>query len=1047
MRIHDLRIDGFGRFANRKFGPFDHPVTVFHGRNEAGKSTLLAFIRRVLFGFPDGRSRLNPYPPSGASRHGGSLTIVSDAGETVTIQRHVGKGTGPVTLTSDLGEPLPASELARLLGSHSGDVFQNVFSFTLDELHNDALLSNESVNAQIYSAGMGAAKLPAALKRLNDEKTGLFLKGGSKHAIHRTTQSLQSIDSRLREVADNASQYARLSAELEEVKAQLERLNKLRRECQSQISYQHRLKTAWDSWSDLVVTEQRLTQLPIVNDFPSNGVNRLEALEERVRNARRERDSASGDVEEAKALANTRIEHAAILERSTEISNLQRRRDYFDSAVRGLPNVQTELSSFKNELKKTLGELGTDWDEHRLKSFDLSIAARQDVSQHQEILRETRQHLQKTSSALDHAHTVLQEAMDAEREAQQKLDGAPEPRLNDEQVRQRRNLIRTARSRLNQFRSIQDRVAELKHQLDSLAISATPVRQTNRNKTVAAAAVALVGVVLLIGGAMVGGSTLAVAIIASLLAIGFATYLLLSNSSTTDTDAESPLTIPIRELLSRAENEQKELEKKLHEFSKSLSIDMIDEDSLIAADDLLDREQRRVELWNRLSEDLDKARRGKTRASDRVNECKDTVEDTRNKLKAAAEQWREWLSNRTLRETFSPDAVVELRGKVELGHTQLRNLEGAKQRIETIQTGIDTFTVAVRPLASDFDIEFDGANSRIVAAAADALSELYDDVRQRAVHLGEAKTRLKKSERLLEDRERAFRMAHDEMKHLLQSGKADDAEDFRNRAEIHNQRLHLERRCREAIDRLQKISGPGERLESLKRKLSNTDIQAIEAEIRRLEEELNETTTVIESSNKQLGATQTGIQRLIGEEESSRLRAKQHQLLEEMRGRAREWTVRAIAENLLKEARRKFERERQPEVIRHSTIFFSNITEGRYKTVFSPLGESEIHVTNSIGALKQPTQLSRGTREQLFLSLRFGLVRELGQRSETLPVIVDEALVNFDPRRGMRAASAFIDLSQTNQVLVFTCHPQIVEWFVSASAKLGAQEPRLIEIE
>ena len=1047
MRIRDLRIDGFGRFANLQLGPFNRPVTVFHGPNEAGKSTLLEFIRRVLFGFPDGRSRLNPYPPLAGGRHGGRVTILSDAGEVVTIHRSQGARGGVVTLSTELGRPLPSYDLPRLLGHHSRDVFQRVFAFTVDELHDEALLSDESVNSQIYSAGMGGAKLPDALKRLSDEKGGLFRKGGSKHAIHRVAQSLERVDSALREVDENALEYGRLSARLEEVESELKRQNKRRREHQAQLDYQQQLGRAWGDWNDLVASEQGMIKLPIVKDFPSHGVNRLEALEERVRNARRERDSAHRDVEEAKARANTQIEHEAILESSTEISNLQRRRDYFDSAVRDLPKVETELSGFKNELTGALGELGSDWDEYRLVSFDLSIATRQDVSQHQETLRETRRHLQKSNSALDHAHTVLQEAMDAERDAQQKLDEATEPSLNDEQVRQRRTLIRIARSRLDQVRSIRERATDLKHQLDSLAISPAPTRQTNRNKTVAAIGVALIGVALFVGGAVVGGPTLAIAIIASLLVIGFAAYLFMTNSAATGTEAESPLTVPIRESLGRAESEQTELEKKLDKFAESLSVDVIDDDSLIAADDSLDRERSQLDLWNRLSESLAQARTVTARGTNNVSDCTEAVEEARNELEAAERQWREWLADRTLRETFSPDAVFELRSKVELGHTQLRNVERTQQRIDDIRNGIDTFTAAVGDLASDFDIEFDDENPQSASAAADALVELYDNVRQRAADLEEANTRLKDSERLREDREHDFRMAHDEMKQLLQSGNADDAEDFRNRAEIHSQRLDLERKHHEAIGRLQKISGPGERLESLKRKLSDIDIQAIDAETRRLQEELDETTTVIESLNKELGATQTGIQTLIGEEESSKLRMERHRLLEEMRGHAREWTVRTIAENLLKEARRKFEQERQPDVVRHSTGFFRGITDGRYETVFSPLGKSEIHVTNSEGGSKRPDQLSRGTREQLFLSLRFGLIRELGQRSETLPVIVDEALVNFDPTRGTRAASAFMDLAQTNQVLVFTCHPQIVDWFVSTAGEWGVQEPSVIEIE
>ena len=45
----------------------------------------------------------------------------------------------------------------------------------------------------------------------------------------------------------------------------------------------------------------------------------------------------------------------------------------------------------------------------------------------------------------------------------------------------------------------------------------------------------------------------------------------------------------------------------------------------------------------------------------------------------------------------------------------------------------------------------------------------------------------------------------------------------------------------------------------------------------------------------------------------------------------------------------------------------------------------------------------------------------------------------------MKAAGAFVDLAQTNQVLVFTCHPQIVHWFVSAASERGAQPPQVIK--
>ncbi len=306
---------------------------------------------------------------------------------------------------------------------------------------------------------------------------------------------------------------------------------------------------------------------------------------------------------------------------------------------------------------------------------------------------------------------------------------------------------------------------------------------------------------------------------------------------------------------------------------------------------------------------------------------------------------------------------------------------------------------------------------------------------------------MEKAERRLKERASDLRKAEEERKDLLQSGGAADAEDFRRRGETSRQREGLEKKRCDALARLQRLSGPGNRLESLKKTLRETDIQAIRDEQRRAEGERAAVDAEIESLSTERGRIQSDLKKLTGEEESSKLRAERHRLLEEMRGHAREWAVRAIAENLLKEAQRKFEKERQPEVVRNAAAFFKDITGGRYEKVFSPLGAPEIHVTDSTGNPKRPSQLSRGAREQLFLSLRFGLIRDLGRRSERLPVIVDEALVNFDPRRGLRAASAFVDLAQTNQALVFTCHRQIVDWFVRGASERGAQEPEVIPIE
>ena len=117
MRIRELHIDGFGRFSGVEYGPLEGSVTVFYGPNEAGKSTLLEFVRRVLFGFPRRSGRVNAYPAMAGGRYGGRIAIEDMDGRLYDIRRTTGRSfSGEVAITSGEGDPLPEAELTTLLG-------------------------------------------------------------------------------------------------------------------------------------------------------------------------------------------------------------------------------------------------------------------------------------------------------------------------------------------------------------------------------------------------------------------------------------------------------------------------------------------------------------------------------------------------------------------------------------------------------------------------------------------------------------------------------------------------------------------------------------------------------------------------------------------------------------------------------------------------------------------------------------------------------------------------------------------------------------------
>ena len=1048
MKIRDIRIDGFGQFADKQFGPLDRPMTVFYGPNESGKSTLLEFVRRVLFGFPRRSGKVNTYPSMAGGSYGGHIIVQAADGRPYNVRRTAGRGYGgEVGITSESGDPFPETELTTLLGHHSRDVFEQIFAFTLEELHSGDLLTDSNVNNQIYSAGMGVTSLPNAMKSIENSRRDIFLKGGSSQKTYEVYTRIEAIDNRLREVSDGAARYGELTARLQQVEIELAGLAARRQRIQARHGHRMRLQNAWDAWNDLVSAGRELEALPAIDNFPADGVNRLEALEERVRTAHREYESARVRMAQAEAEVESRagVEHEAILRHSSDIRRLQNGRTAFDGSIKDLPERETELEGHKRTLSEALKDLGPDWDEARLEEFDLSIAVRQEIAEHRDRLRDASAEHSNRRAELVQVTTALEEAIEAKSKARREFESFTMPRLDDERIRQRRNLIRAVRSQLDEIGRIRQNVLNLQSQLDGLESAAPSVGGIDRSRQVAAGSLAA-GVVLLIGGAVLGGTALLIGAAAAIALAGVAAYLFIFGRPGSAAAAESPLAAPIRESLRRSEAEMQDILSKMTTDAAPLELEVIDESSLLAAEESIDDEEVRLREWTRLSEALGAAKDLAKQRQARGEESASAVEDAERQLDAAQGVWREWLDARRLLDTFSPETVEVLQGQVELGRSRLGDVRSWRERIKAIEKDIDEYVEAVEPLATAFDVTFDRSDSRTVAAAADRLVELSEEVQERVRNRTDAEAELEDAERQLEERRGDLENAEEELGQLLRSGEAEDTEEFRARADLSERRAGLEERSRAALDRLQRISGPGEPLESLKSDLSGTDSRAIADEIAALEEERADADARREELSTERGSIHAELERLMGEEESSRLRMEKNVLLEQIAGHAREWARLTLARNLLEEARRKFERERQPGVVRHAQKFFAEITEGRYRQVYAPLGERTITVTDADGRTKQPSELSRGTREQLFLSLRFGLIRELGQRTEPLPIVVDEVLVNFDHGRALRAAVAFAELSHTNQVLVFTCHPTVVKLFRDAASEAGMEEPHVESI-
>ena len=143
------------------------------------------------------------------------------------------------------------------------------------------------------------------------------------------------------------------------------------------------------------------------------------------------------------------------------------------------------------------------------------------------------------------------------------------------------------------------------------------------------------------------------------------------------------------------------------------------------------------------------------------------------------------------------------------------------------------------------------------------------------------------------------------------------------------------------------------------------------------------------------------------------------------------WMLLGCARLLLARTLRHHEQERQPAVLARAAERFAKVTDGRYLSLLPSIGEDgsreAIRVVSASGSELDASALSRGSIEQLYLCLRIGLAETFAERAQALPIILDDVLVNFDPRRAGAVAEVIAETAEHHQVLFFTCHPHLSE--------------------
>ncbi|MCX7571810.1 AAA family ATPase [Tumebacillus sp. DT12] len=1044
MRIERVQVYGFGEWQDVEW-QFEPGLNVILGRNEAGKTTVMAFVRAVLFGFErrSAQALHLRYEPRGGGGYGGAVTLVDAAGARYRIERTgTSRSAGDVRVYLPDGTTGGEEQVHLLLGKMNDKVFKNIFAFGLTELQQLETLQTEEVNGFLYRAGTGSGlSILQVQKKLEGLEESYFKKGGKSKQLKLLTtgKSLEREQDTILDLQRENETYNRCVRDLQAVEGRIDEQTRLVEAGEERVKRQDVLlqqEETYEAWRE---QERRLQALPVIAEFPQDGVARLEQLLERRREVEAEIEGLTARERKESAVLDGLVVREDVLAAQEQILRLRDQVPLVRDRVQSLREQSVRIEALDGALAQFRRVTGLDWEEERIAAFDFSFAHKQALQEQAEQERSLREAGNGWALRERELREKAEDLQKREGELLERQEALPKVMSDEERVQAEDalNWLREQLPRAESLRQSQEHLAEQISRDEELlggtgrtaAKSTFRMGQSGRSdakpsfameKWVLAALAVLLPLILLVLGSLLP-ALIVFLVLGALAALKWRTP---APGKASSGDRASMLRETLagnRAHFERLRREQDDLQAQAARLLAPHGLAFVRE-SLRTLEERLRRDDERRQdrqRWEEQWRDLIRDQDVQDLAVARLNRDKDAHRRERDAWQAS---WTSWLSERGLPTEWTPSLTEQTLPEIEKARDAVRQKREGAKLAAGWRDFVDNLEREARTLAERLGDK--AAFSTDLSAIIHKLSSCLQDEERKASQRAHLTDKLSTVRDALQEKQNLLRAHLDAQAQLFRSADAADEETFRRRAAQFAERTRrLDERDRLHAILLRSAGGEAAWVKFC------AEMEAADADQRReaLTAEkvrLAELRAVLQGLQEEKGSLKQKLSSLETSERLSEARQNHRQLTARLEREADEWSVYAVARHLLQRTMGIYEREKQPAVIKRAADYFRRLTEGRYTGVYVPLGDKRIEVERQDGHRFEPAYLSRGTVEQLYLAMRFALVHEYRQ-SVALPLVLDDIFVNFDPERTKAALRTLVEIAGEQQILFFTCHPHI----------------------
>ncbi|WP_462408903.1 ATP-binding protein [Neobacillus sp. Marseille-QA0830] len=978
MKIISANIYGFGQLENVKidhFGDFQ----VFFGENEAGKSTLSAFITSILFGFPTRQQSELRYEPKHSTKYGGNLKVYHEKYGICVIERVKGKAAGDVTVVTDDGTTGGEELLGKLLDHFDKSIFQAIFSFNLHGLQNIHQMKGEELGKFLFSAGMlGTERLSKTEAELQKELESRFKPSGKKPLLNEKLQELHGISRELKKAAAKNGEYETLLATKHSLQVQLSEVKNRLTGLQDRLDKLKEWKKIEPLVKEEMWTRQELKELGALN-FPVRGIEILENLKQLILPLNAEIASISERIENAKKDLDAYQPDDAFLDEEASILSVIDQSSIYEQLKMEAQQCRLKLDSLDEELSIIKEKLHLPLEEAEVLSVNTNLFMKNQVeslTRASRKLEETKQDLEKQYQE----EKVQLEAIEKEVGLAESLCLTLHERAKLEDY-----------MRGNDQKSLEEQLNRIKDKITFYQESLTQNRISDNRLKLQLIIFAFV----LAGLALYGGLTeqwvlLAIGMTGGLLLAVYFVIHLRNQKDNQHTRA-----------LEQLRDEEKQLSEKLN------SAEYQEYDKLVTR---LKQDDQHKEQLRLVTLKLNQQQSQFDRVITKFEEWEAELAENNARLISLSRELRipDYLATSYLLDAFQ---LME----------QFKTICREKQKCSTKLSQINSQQTKLDGQFNFYEHRYLTEQSGDIGRIAYLLRKRLKEEHEKRITLRERQTKLTDLKTELAQKSVERDHLQEEYKRWIKDAGAETEPQFYELGKKAAKITELNERLVTIQGQLHfSILSPQERENYLQVHQVEDAIAVTAHEIERLKEVLNTHQESQASVNYEIQILEEG-----GVYSDILHRFKQKKF--ELEQAAKEWAVYSLAQDLLYRTVDKYQNEHLPRMLSKAEELFVFLTNGSYHRIFLHPAGTGYQVERHDHAIFEANELSQATTEQLYVSIRLALALTIYEKYQ-FPIIIDDSFVNFDSNRTEKVIHLLQQLGQ-NQILFFTCHKHLLPYF------------------